>query len=138
MVTDAPVSNGIMESLNGNIADRRTRKRVVAQWPVRMWKGRQPICNAFTINVSSSGFFCCSRQPFSPGDSLTALLEIPSPGSDLESQKLTLRCEIIVLRVEALEDVRNTGMACQIIEYSVLKSASTITDLTSAHANWAS
>ncbi|MBV9497917.1 MAG: PilZ domain-containing protein [Acidobacteriaceae bacterium] len=130
MVTDAPVSTGIMESLIGDLADRRKRKRVAVQWPVQMWKSRHPVSDALTVNVSSGGFYCCSGRPFSPGDHLTALLAIPSPGSNLESQRLTLRCEVVVLRVETSDDGHDTGVACQIRDYSVLRAGGAPEELT--------
>ncbi len=88
-----------------------------------MWRVHELIIDTFTVNISSGGFYCLSCQPFSPGETLIAVLEIPGPGADGESERLVLRCEVLVLRVQALIDSANCGVACRTINYSVLRAA---------------
>lgn len=119
MVTGAPIST--VETFIARITDRRKRQRVVVQWPVRVWRFHEYILDTHTVNVSSGGFYCICPRLFSLGETLTAVLEIPAVGSDREFQKLMLRCEALVLRVEALADTRKCGIACRILNYSVLR-----------------
>lgn len=108
------------EALTGRIPDRRKRPRLAVQWPLQLWRVAEHVLETFTINVSSSGFYYPSTQPFSVGESLVALLEIPGAAADREFQNVVLRCEVIVLRVEMLVDTRNYGVACRVTDYSVL------------------
>jgi hypothetical protein len=124
MVTGAPHSTETTATSEAGIADRRKRQRVVVSWPLRVWKAHEPCLEICTVNVSSGGFYCLCPQPFSPGETLIAVLEIPGAGSDRELEKLLLRCEVLVLRVETLIESRNYGTACRILDYSVLRNGS--------------
>jgi hypothetical protein len=121
MVADAPISAATVETFSWRIADRRKRQRVAVQWPLRLWRTHEHILDTCTVNVSSGGFYCVCSQPLSPGEALIAVLEIPACGTDGESQKLVLRCEVLVLRVERVIDSCNCGVACRIINYSVVR-----------------
>ncbi len=109
------------EPLMGRIADRRKRQRVIVQWPVRIWRRNEHVLDACTVNISSGGLYCICPGPLSPGDTLIAILEIPGSSADRERPKLMLRCEILVLRVETLADNSQFGVACRIMNYSVLR-----------------
>ena len=102
MVTDALTGAGILETFGGRIADRRKRQRAVVEWPLRLWRAHQHVLDSYTVNVSSRGLYCCSPQPFSPGEALVGVLEIPGLGAQFESRKLLLRCELLVMRVDLL------------------------------------
>lgn len=134
MVTDAPISAGIVESFIGRIGDRRKRQRLVVQWPLRLWRNGEHIVDTFTVNVSSGGFYCICRQRFSPGETLLALLEIPKPGTDRESSKIVLCCEALVLRVEIVADTGDFGIACRIVTYSVFRPKSAALTVESARS----
>ncbi len=97
---------------------------MVVQWPVRMWRVHEHLLDTYTVNVSSGGFYCVCSQPFSPGEMLIAVLEIPGACGDREPQKLLLRCEVLVLRIETVIDSCDCGIACRIINYSVLRARS--------------
>lgn len=124
MVADAPFSTDTAETFNVRIADRRKRRRLAVQWPVRMWRMHKQVLDTYTVNVSSSGFYCVCSQPLSPGETLIAVLEIPGPGGDREFQKVVLRCGVLVLRIETLTHSCNCGIAFRILNYSVLREAS--------------
>lgn len=123
MVTDAPIST--LEGFSGRTIERRRRQRIVVQWPVRLWKLQQDPLDTHTVNVSSDGFFCICARALSPGETLPAVLEIPGSGTDHASQKLMLRCDVLVVRVETLSDTRKCGVACRILNYSVLRDEGT-------------
>lgn len=118
MITDAPV-----QTFCGRIANRRLRPRIVVQWPLYVWRGHEHLFDTVTMNVSSGGFYCLCTEPFSPGENLTAVLEMPGHGTDQQSGKLILRCDIVVLRVETVIDNRSYGVACRIRDFSVLRPA---------------
>jgi len=54
-----------------------------------------------------------------------AIIQIPIAGADQQPEGLLLRCEVLVLRVEAQIASSGYGIACQIVNYSVLRCAST-------------
>lgn len=124
MVTGAPHSTETTAAFQEAITNRRKRQRVVVSWPLRVWKAHEPCLEICTVNVSSGGFYFFCPQPFSPGEALIAVLEIPGAGPDRESEKLLLRCEILVLRVETSIESTNYGTACRILDYSVLRNGS--------------
>ena len=101
--------------------DRRKRKRLLAQWRLRMWGTAREAAEACTIDVSSGGFYCRSLQPFLPGDTLVALLEVPGLAAHQNAAAVVLRCHVRVLRVQSLVDGSAWGIACQIVDYSVCK-----------------
>ncbi|MGH9344049.1 MAG: PilZ domain-containing protein [Terriglobia bacterium] len=102
------------------IPERRKRERFRARWRVRLWDASDDIVEALTTNVSSGGFYCRSPRQFSEGDRLTALLEILGASAESDAHKLTLRCDIQVLRIEAVDGSSNWGLACQIRDYCVV------------------
>lgn len=114
-------SNGKLNTgtSKGRIVERRKRERFRAQWRVRLWSASGEIVEALTANVSSGGFYCYSSKQFSEGDRVRALLEMKGGSAEGEAPKLVLRCDIEVLRVEALIDGCQWGFACQILDYSV-------------------
>lgn len=75
---------------------------------------------ACTLNVSSGGFYCRSPEPFSPGDNLTALLDLPSVIADRDAG-VVLRCDVRVLRLETVTGETGWGIACQIEDYSIVR-----------------
>lgn len=103
--------------------DRRKRRRFQAHWHLRMWGIARDAVQAYTTDVSSGGFYCRSPRPFLPGDKLTALLDIPNLFGDVDSTVLVLHCEVAVLRVEPIAHSDDWGLACQILDYSVLRAA---------------
>lgn len=94
---------------------------MAVQWPLRLGRPHEPVLDTCTANVSSGGFYFRSTQAFLAGESLVAVLEIPNPSRDFGLQNLTLHCEVLVVRVETLTGGGSTGIACRIIDYSVLK-----------------
>jgi hypothetical protein len=88
-----------------------------------MWGVARDAVQAYTVDVSSGGFYCRSPRPFLPGDKLTALLDIPNLFGGLDSAVLVLHCEVTVLRVDPIAQTDTWGIACQISDYSVLRAA---------------
>src|SRR5579875_1763680 len=108
------------QTLTGGVPDRRKRRRLVAQWPLQIWSLDEYLLDTSTTNASSSGFYFLSPRSLSPGDSLLALLSMPGVAAHSDCQNLVLRCEVLVMRVE--RSANDFGIACQIIDYSVLAS----------------
>lgn len=118
VVTDYPVCRENGGALLGRIQERRARRRLTVQWPLRVWRQDKPVLDTLTANLSSSGVFWPSPQEFPPGERLAGILEIGGPGADREPHKLMLRCELVVLRVDELSG-GGFGVACRIADYSV-------------------
>lgn len=76
--------------------------------------------HARTADISSGGFYCRSQRGFAPGEELTALIDIPAPSGGPDSVSIVLRCHVHVVRVEPLNCEDGWGVACQILDYSVL------------------
>ena len=99
--------------------ERRRRARAKVQWRVWFWGGAltEPV-ETVTGNLSSGGFYCTSRVPFVPGETLSCKLRIP--GYHIEvSADWELACRVQVIRVEPADGDGQFGMACRIEDYRV-------------------
>ncbi|MGH9581924.1 MAG: PilZ domain-containing protein [Bryobacteraceae bacterium] len=121
MVTAVPIPKRNVETFTACVQERRKRQRVMAQWPLQIWNRQEYVLGACTANASSSGLYCICPGRFLAGETLTALLEIPAPGTNGDSSKLTLRCEVVVVRVEPLDGDGECGVAFEIANYSVVR-----------------
>ena len=101
--------------------DRRKRRRFPAQWRVELSGTAHPPIHARTVDVSSCGFYCRSPRALLPGERLTALLEIAEACGRDGSPALVLRCDVHVLRVDAVVQDDSWGIACEILDYSVCR-----------------
>lgn len=86
-------------------------------WTVYLWRGGDTHpSQTETTNISSDGFYCIARQPFTPGEWIECNIFVPTmaePHDDL----VVLRSRAQVLRVETTST--GYGLACRIEDYSV-------------------
>lgn len=110
---------GTLEQI-GQPVDRRAYRRIAAHWIFRLARSNEKAVDARTVNISSAGFCCHCTEPFSPGEILLALLEIPGLSADRQLETLVLRCQAVVLRAEILAESSQWRIAGRILDYSVL------------------
>jgi hypothetical protein len=99
-------------------------RRKHARWKLRLRvlifgaasKGLVP---SETVNISTNGFYCTTKEPFVPGDRLRALLSIPPPNDSMEGE-LYLDADVEVMRVCAIDVAAVFGLGCRIAEYQVV------------------
>jgi len=114
-------TNGFREAANhgpAERAERRTRVRTKLHWPVLFFpRGTAEAVGSITQNLSSSGFYCHSRIPITPGESLHCVLTIPSHDPSGHEKARLLECRVRVTRVEPGLTEDTFGIACQIQDY---------------------
>ena len=89
--------------------DRRQRKRLKLRCHLQLWRGDGVPLEAETDNISSTGFYCITQAPFSPGEDLTCELFIRS----YEATPLVLHRKVRVVRVEIKGLEPGFGVACE-------------------------
>ena len=97
--------------------ERRRRARTQVHWPVLLL--RDNCSNAIetvTQNLSSSGFYCLSPKPMTPGEALVCSLKVPAYDPKRGDRILALECNVLVLRAEAFPN-GVFGVACRIEDY---------------------
>jgi hypothetical protein len=95
-------------------ADRRRRARVGLHYAVRLSRPDQfRSVKTRTDNLSSTGFFCTSDQPFWPGEHLNCEIVIPSKELGYNSVDLVLHHRVTVVRVEIKGIEPGFGVACE-------------------------
>jgi hypothetical protein len=101
----------------GDMPDRRRRPRMKLAYPVRLRRAGSPIStDAKTENLSSDGFFCLTRQSFSPRETLLCEIVIPrNQPTDAEERDVVLRCRAEVVRVVYRPDELAFGVACRLV-----------------------
>ena len=72
-----------------------------------------------TLDISSRGFYCTTKEPFAPGDRLRALLSIPA-AYDSRDSNLYLDAEVEVMRVTMDNVISGFGLGCRIADYHVV------------------
>jgi len=107
---------------NQNVAvtvpkERRRRGRSRVHWPILLFRNQigEDTVQTITQNLSSQGFYCLSRKPFTVGELLLCKLQIPT--NDPGGGESYLECRVQVVRVE--ENVVNGqyGIACKTLDY---------------------
>jgi hypothetical protein len=59
--------------------ERRRRARTQVHWPVLLlWDNWSNAIETVTQNLSSSGFYCWSQTPLTPGETLVCALKVPA------------------------------------------------------------
>jgi len=89
--------------------DRRQRKRLKLRCHLQLWRVDGVPLEAETDNISSTGFYCITQAPFSPGEHLTCELFIRS----YEATPLVLHRKVRVVRVEIKGLEPGFGVACE-------------------------
>jgi len=103
--------------------ERRKRARTRVHWRVLLFRNQTTeAVESLTQDLSSLGFYCLSRDPFTPGESLHCTLRVPAhdPGGD-EAER-TLECLVRVMRVEPAAVEEFYGIACRIEDYRLAHS----------------
>lgn len=100
--------------------ERRRRARAQVRWRVWFWGGAltEPV-ETVTGNLSSDGFYCRSRVPFVPGETLPCKLRIPGYPIERSVVDWELTCRVQVIRVDPADCDGRFGMACRIEDYRV-------------------
>ncbi len=95
---------------------RRKRARVALRWAVYLKRpSAEGLVCAETQNLSSQGFYCFSPEPFTPGETINCILNLPAlEGS---SARRTLHARATVLRADRIGS-NLYGIACHIEDYS--------------------
>jgi hypothetical protein len=100
--------------------DRRRRVRVALSLPIRLIRangGRAIDSN--TKNVSSDGFYCIVREPFTAGERIRCILALPAFDPSRQDDLIALDCRVRVVRVDLLGSAEY-GIACAIEQYQVM------------------
>ena len=113
---------GAAGSPTGPLAERRQRVRLGVQWRLQFRLSPETLLSLHTANLSSEGFYCVARQAIAAAD-YECLLRIPAHAPGDSRQILYLRCQVRVLRAEALGDQR-FGIAARIRSYRAFTGSS--------------
>ena len=100
------------------LTDRRTYRRLALRWPVRLSGTTLGSVQAWTENLSASGFYCVLESPPAVGEKLECDLNVPSSG--YQRTVGAILCQAEVIRI----DVRNTpgfGVACKIVDFRYMR-----------------
>jgi hypothetical protein len=80
--------------------------------------GARPL-DSNTKNVSSDGFYCVVREPFTAGEQIRCILALPAFDPARQDDLIALDCLARVVRVELLGSAEY-GIACAIEQYQVM------------------
>lgn len=99
-------------------SERRKRTRTRVHWPVLLFR-KEPTdaIASITADLSSSGFYCITRVPFSVGETLTCSLKMPSHDPNGKIFERNLECRVRVVRVEPNQGHSGFGVGCAIEDY---------------------
>lgn len=98
-------------------SERRRRYRMPVRWSVTLWKpDASRAVETVTQNISSSGFYCLSPIPFTPGEVVRCAISVPAHSPRDDRRPIGLDCFARVVRAEATSN-RMFGIACRIEEY---------------------
>lgn len=101
--------------------ERRKRARIRVHWPVLLFRTAVPETIAsVTIDLSSSGFYCCTDRALEPGEVLRCTIKIPSHDPSGKCLERNLDCRVHVVRVDRTDS--GFGVACHIDDYHIAES----------------
>jgi hypothetical protein len=107
--------------------ERRKRARTKLHWPVLFFRHHSAeAVESLTQDLSSGGFYCLSKTPFTCGERILCTLKIPTYDPGGKERERTLECEVRVMRVEATAGEDFYGIACRIDDYRFAHSNSTV------------
>src|SRR4051812_19430052 len=100
--------------------ERRSRTRIKVRWPLFLRRpGASEEIETVTQNLSSSGFYCLSPTPLTPGETLVCTVRVPAYDPKGADSSMSLECRAIMLRAETIAD-GSYGIACRIEDYHLL------------------
>ena len=111
------VGHGNPDIAKSASAERRRWGRVSVHWPIILFPNQtgEDAVETITENLSSQGFYCLSRNPFTVGELLLCTLRIPM--NDLGAGASHLECQVRVVRVEKNPSDDQYGIACRMEDY---------------------
>ena len=111
-------TKGAVASKRLHFLEQRLRARTLVHWPVVFFPDGAPeAIETTTQNLSSSGFYCLSNTPFSPGEMLFCTLRVPSHEAACRKSIKILECRVRVTRCEQASREGYFGIGCHIEEY---------------------
>ena len=93
--------------------ERRRRDRLKLRFPIQLCRTDNSAVSALTDDLSVSGFYCTSDEPFSPGERLSCEISISEGARTAKGGALALHCQVKVVRVEVRGLEPGFGIACQ-------------------------
>src|SRR5215471_1511642 len=88
-------------ALDADGQERRKRVRTQVHWTILLFReNTSKAVTTITQNLSSSGFYCLSRNPFSLGEQVVCSLEVPTHDPIDKERTVPLECRARVVRVE--------------------------------------
>lgn len=108
--------------------ERRKRKRIALHWPVHLFRDpAAPSVESTTENLTSNGFYCVSREPFTLGERLECIIAIPAGSFGYAESPIRLQCRVRVTRIEDQDE--GFGLGCHIEDYDLLTGARTASQM---------
>ncbi len=102
--------------------ERRRRPRLPLRCSLRLYRaGTDQAIHGETLNISSEGFYLVIDALFTPGDTLTCMLDVPSEETQRRDAK-KLKYDVKVVRVDSVG--RKFGVAFQVLNFSLIPGAS--------------
>jgi len=115
---NASFGKPLSEGTTAYRSERRKRARTKVHWSILLFPDQS--CEAVetvTRDLSSSGFYCLTRIPFTCGEVLFCSLQVPTYEPFNSARTLALECRARVVRSEPGEANGLCGIACQIEDY---------------------
>jgi len=73
-----------------------------------------------TKDINPSGFYCRINQLIQPWDPVACDIAVPAHDRRYPEDVVYLRCKIRAVRVEAIPDSAEFGLACRIEDYRII------------------
>jgi hypothetical protein len=110
--------NGTSRAAGLSLVERRKYKRLPLRLPVQFRReGSAGSC--VTENISNNGFYCISPTPFAPGDNVEVELLLPAHNSGRGENRVRLKCQAQVIRINSTWLGPGFGIGCRIHAYSL-------------------
>jgi len=99
--------------------DRRKHRRLNLHLPVFLSRANGDFMSSETVNISTNGFYCRTKQAFTPGETLRCVISLQCDRSPGAEEGLCLDADVEVVRVIATGSDSDFGMGCQIQNYRI-------------------
>ena len=106
------------------ISERRGRQRLPLRCSLLLYRrGMDQPIHGETLNISSEGFYLLVDALFSPGETLSCTLNVPSEAAR-GSEGMKLKYDVKVVRVDSVG--HRFGVACKVHTFNVIPRASSV------------
>ncbi len=106
------------------IGERRGRQRLPLRCSLLLYRrGMDQPIRGETLNISSEGFYLLVDALFSPGETLSCTLNVPSEAAR-GSEGMKLKYDVKVVRVDSVG--HRFGVACKVHTFNVIPRASSV------------